>query len=119
MRAEGTPLDAEELEESDVILPPPDTSFMEASAEFTGDGLIPDYLPATFSLASGGRRAPPRARPTHGPLEIGAANVNAGRVARDSTALGRLQLAPTTAEFATVPASLGAPYPPTSPPNRR
>jgi hypothetical protein len=42
VRAEGTALDAEELEESDVILPPPDTSFTEASAEFTGDGLIPD-----------------------------------------------------------------------------
>ena len=42
VRAEGTLLDAEELEESDVILPPPDTSFTEASAEFTGDGLIPD-----------------------------------------------------------------------------
>ena len=42
VRAEGTPLEAEELEESDVILPPPDTSFIEASAEFTGEGLIPD-----------------------------------------------------------------------------
>ena len=42
VRAEGTPLEAEELEESDVILPPPDTSFVEASAEFTGEGLIPD-----------------------------------------------------------------------------
>jgi hypothetical protein len=42
VRAEGTLLGAEELEESDVILPPPDTSFVEASAEFTGDGLIPD-----------------------------------------------------------------------------
>jgi PspAA-like protein len=42
VRSEGTPLDVEELEESDVILPPPDTSFVEASAEFTGEGLIPD-----------------------------------------------------------------------------
>ena len=42
VRAEGTPLDAEELEESDVILPPPDTSFVEASSDFTGEGLIPD-----------------------------------------------------------------------------
>ena len=42
VRAEGTLLGVEELEESDVILPPPDTSFVEASAEFTGDGLIPD-----------------------------------------------------------------------------
>ena len=42
VRSEGTPLGAEELEESDVILPPPDTSFVEASSEFTGEGLIPD-----------------------------------------------------------------------------
>ena len=42
VRAEGTPLGVEELEESDVILPPPDTSFVEASAEFTATGLIPD-----------------------------------------------------------------------------
>ena len=42
VRAEGSVLGAEELEESDVILPPPDTSFVEASTEFTGDGLIPD-----------------------------------------------------------------------------
>ena len=38
----GAPLDEDELEESDVILPPPDTSFVEAAAEFTGEGLIPD-----------------------------------------------------------------------------
>jgi hypothetical protein len=42
VRAEGTPLGDDELEESDVILPPPDTSFVEASEEFTGEGLIPD-----------------------------------------------------------------------------
>ncbi len=42
VRTEGSLLDAEELEESDVILPPPDISFVEASAEFTGEGLIPD-----------------------------------------------------------------------------
>ena len=42
VRAEGSVLDADELEESDVILPPPDTSFVEASTEFTGEGLIPD-----------------------------------------------------------------------------
>jgi hypothetical protein len=42
VRAEGSLLGAEELEESDVILPPPDTSFVEASSDFTGDGLIPD-----------------------------------------------------------------------------
>jgi hypothetical protein len=32
----------DELEESDVILPPPDLSFSEAHHEFSGDGLIPD-----------------------------------------------------------------------------
>ena len=42
VRGEGSVLGADELEESDVILPPPDTSFVEASTEFTGDGLIPD-----------------------------------------------------------------------------
>jgi hypothetical protein len=42
VRRAGTPLGEDELEESDVILPPPDTSFVEASAEFTGEGLIPD-----------------------------------------------------------------------------
>jgi hypothetical protein len=42
VRRDGEPLGEDELEESDVILPPPDTSFVEASAEFTGDGLIPD-----------------------------------------------------------------------------
>jgi hypothetical protein len=42
VRAEGSLLGAEELEESDVILPPPDISFVEASTEFTGEGLIPD-----------------------------------------------------------------------------
>ena len=42
VRAEGTLVDADELEGSDVILPPPDTSFVEAAAEFTGEGLIPD-----------------------------------------------------------------------------
>ena len=42
VRSEGTALGEDELEESDVILPPPDVSFVEAAAEFTGDGLIPD-----------------------------------------------------------------------------
>ena len=42
VRQEGTALDDDELEESDVILPPPDTSFDEAAHEFTGEGLIPD-----------------------------------------------------------------------------
>ena len=42
VRSEGSVLGADELEESDVILPPPDTSFVEASEEFPGEGLIPD-----------------------------------------------------------------------------
>ena len=42
VRRAGQPLGDEELEESAVILPPPDLSFVEAQVEFTGDGLIPD-----------------------------------------------------------------------------
>ena len=42
VRRAGKPLGEDEIEESDVILPPPDTSFVEASVEFTGEGLIPD-----------------------------------------------------------------------------
>jgi hypothetical protein len=42
VRSDGQRLGDDELEESDVIIPPPDTSFVEAAAEFSGDGLIPD-----------------------------------------------------------------------------
>jgi hypothetical protein len=42
VRRAGDPLGEDEIEESDVILPPPDTSFVEAAAGFTGEGLIPD-----------------------------------------------------------------------------
>lgn len=42
VRSDGTPLGDDELEESDVILPPPDLTFTEAGHQFTGDGLIPD-----------------------------------------------------------------------------
>lgn len=42
VRSEGTVLGEDELEGSDVILPPPDLSLAEAKAKFTGDGLIPD-----------------------------------------------------------------------------
>jgi hypothetical protein len=42
VRRDGHKLGEDELEESDVILPPPDLSFSEAGHEFTGDGLIPD-----------------------------------------------------------------------------
>lgn len=41
VRSAGTPLDADDLVGSDVILPPPDVTFEEASSEFTGEGLLP------------------------------------------------------------------------------
>jgi hypothetical protein len=40
-RTHGTPLAEDDLEVSDVILPPADISFEEAASEFTGEGLIP------------------------------------------------------------------------------
>ena len=42
VREAGTRLDDDELEGSDVLLPPADTTFAEAKEEFTGEGLIPD-----------------------------------------------------------------------------
>jgi hypothetical protein len=42
VRSDGTPLSDDELEESDIIVPPPDTTFVEAGEQFTGEGLIPD-----------------------------------------------------------------------------
>jgi hypothetical protein len=42
VRRDGHALGDDELEESDVILPPPDTSMAEAAHEFSGEGLIPD-----------------------------------------------------------------------------
>ena len=42
VRSEGAPLEDGDLEASDVIIPPPDTSFVEAGEHFTGEGLIPD-----------------------------------------------------------------------------
>jgi hypothetical protein len=41
VRRSGTPVPAEEFVESDVILPPPDTTFDEAKELFAGEGLIP------------------------------------------------------------------------------
>lgn len=40
--SDGKELADDELEESDVILPPRDISFAEAQGEFSGEGLIPD-----------------------------------------------------------------------------
>jgi hypothetical protein len=42
VETDGEEVADDELVESDVILPPRDVSFVEACAEFTGDGLIPD-----------------------------------------------------------------------------
>ncbi len=41
VRSEGRPLGEDELEGSDLILPPPDVSLEEAKTEFSGEGLIP------------------------------------------------------------------------------
>ena len=41
VRRNGTPVAEDVLEPSDVIVPPPDISFEEARAEFSGEGLIP------------------------------------------------------------------------------
>ncbi len=42
IRTEGEHLGDDELEASDVIVPPADTSMAEASSDFSGDGLILD-----------------------------------------------------------------------------
>ena len=42
VRSTGQAVPEDELEGSDVILPPSDTSLAEAAADFTGEGLIPD-----------------------------------------------------------------------------
>jgi hypothetical protein len=41
VRTNGTPVAADHLGASDIILPPPDVSLEEASAEFTAEGLLP------------------------------------------------------------------------------
>ena len=42
IRTDGEALEEDDLEGSDVIIPPPDLTFAEAQGEFTGEGLIPD-----------------------------------------------------------------------------
>jgi hypothetical protein len=42
IRSEGEHLGDDEIETSDIIVPPADTSLQEAAGEFTGEGLIPD-----------------------------------------------------------------------------
>ena len=41
VRKNGQPVAEDRLDPSDVIIPPPDVSFQEAQAEFSGEGLIP------------------------------------------------------------------------------
>jgi hypothetical protein len=42
VRSNGAVVDDDEIETSDLILPPDDITFAEAGEEFTGEGLIPD-----------------------------------------------------------------------------
>jgi hypothetical protein len=42
VRAHGRPIADDEIETSELILPPADLTFEEAGREFTGEGLIPD-----------------------------------------------------------------------------
>ena len=42
VRSRGAPVGEDELESSDLILPPADVTLAEASRDFTGEGLIPD-----------------------------------------------------------------------------
>jgi len=41
VREKGTPVDADELVESDIVLPQPDITLEEAEQLFTGEGLVP------------------------------------------------------------------------------
>jgi hypothetical protein len=42
VRSNGTRVGDDEIETSDLILPPDDITLSEAAEEFTGEGLIPD-----------------------------------------------------------------------------
>jgi hypothetical protein len=42
VREHGEPVADDELEGSDLILPPSDLTFQEAGSEFSGEGLIPE-----------------------------------------------------------------------------
>ena len=42
VREKGTPVEADELVESDIVLPQPDITLEEAEQLFTGEGLVPD-----------------------------------------------------------------------------
>jgi hypothetical protein len=42
VRSRGTQLSDDDLQESTLIMPPPDLTLAEAERDFTGDGLLPD-----------------------------------------------------------------------------
>jgi hypothetical protein len=44
IRSNGTKVGDDELRESDVIVPPADTTLEEARQDFSGEGLIPDSV---------------------------------------------------------------------------
>lgn len=44
VRSNGEPLDPDELLESAIVLPPPDTTFEEAKRLFVGEGVVPADL---------------------------------------------------------------------------
>ena len=44
IRSNGAELGDDDLRESDVIVPPPDTDIAEAARDFTGEGLIPESV---------------------------------------------------------------------------
>jgi hypothetical protein len=44
IRSNGTPVGADDLRESDVIVPPSDTDMAEAARDFTGEGVIPESV---------------------------------------------------------------------------
>jgi hypothetical protein len=44
VKSHGNELGDDDLRQSDVIIPPSDTSLEEAEADFTGDGIIPESV---------------------------------------------------------------------------
>jgi hypothetical protein len=44
VRSHGTQIADDDLRESDVIIPPSDTSLEQARADFTGEGIIPESV---------------------------------------------------------------------------
>ncbi len=44
IRTNGTKLGDDDLRESEVIVPPSDTSMSEAAADFSGEGIIPESI---------------------------------------------------------------------------